>query len=148
VDGGRGNAPASLRPGHAIDAAGVLADLGFQLFASSRALPASDCPTTIPLGDIVFARLVTFSLEPGNGPTTERLANEQGPIIRRLPGFESLAFLHDDAANRYGSFSVWQTRKNAEAVSGVATLQIKDALKSSMKGRPSVTIYEIYPPRA
>jgi heme-degrading monooxygenase HmoA len=96
----------------------------------------------------MFARLVTFSLEPGNGPATERLANEQDPIIRRLPGFESLAFLHDDAANRYGSFSVWQTRKDAEAVSGVAALQIKDALKGSMKGRPSVTIYEIYAPQA
>lgn len=96
----------------------------------------------------MFARLVTFSLEPGNGSATERLANEQGPIIRRLPGFESLAFLHDDAANRYGSFSVWQSRKDAEAVSGVAALQVKDALKSSMKGRPSVTIYEIYAPQA
>ena len=96
----------------------------------------------------MFARLVTFSLEPGNRPTTERLANEQDPIVRRLPGFESLAWLNDEATSRYGSFSVWRTRKDAEAVSGVAALQIKDALKGSMKGRPSVTIYEIYASQA
>jgi heme-degrading monooxygenase HmoA len=96
----------------------------------------------------MFARLVTFSLEPGNGPTTIRLANEHDPIIRRLPGFESLAWLHDDTTGRYGSFSVWQTRKDAEAVSGVAALQVKDALKGSMKGRPSVAIYEIYAAQA
>lgn len=95
----------------------------------------------------MFARLVTFALEPGNGPATVDLADEQGPIIRRLPGFVSLAFFHDDVGSRYGSFSVWQTRKDAEAVSGVAGLQVKDALKSSMKGRPTVTIYEIYEPK-
>ena len=96
----------------------------------------------------MFARLVTFTLEPGNGPATERLADEQGPTIRRLPGFVSLAFLHDNAGNRYGSFSVWKTRKDAEAVSGVAALQVKDALKSCTKGRPAVTIYETYEPKA
>ena len=96
----------------------------------------------------MFARLVTFTLEPGNGPATERLADDQGPIMRGLPGFQSLAFLHDDTANRYGSFSVWETRKDAEAVSSVAALQVKDALKSSMKGRPAVSIYEIYAPQA
>lgn len=95
----------------------------------------------------MFARLVTFTLEPGNGPATERLADEQGPVIRRLPGFVSLAFLHDDAGNRYGSFSVWKTRKDAEAVSGVAALQVKDALKGGMKGRPAVAIYETYEPK-
>jgi heme-degrading monooxygenase HmoA len=96
----------------------------------------------------MFARLVTFSLEPGNGPATERLANEHDPIIRRLPGFVSLAFLHDDAQNRYGSFSVWQTRGEAEAVGSVAALQVKDALKSSIKGRPAVAVYEVYAPQA
>lgn len=96
----------------------------------------------------MFARLVTFTLSPGNGNLTERLADEQEPVVRALPGFRSLSFLHDDAANRFGSFSTWDSREAAEAVSGVASLQVKDALKGCMTGRPKVSIYEIYAPRA
>ena len=96
----------------------------------------------------MFARLVTFTLSPGNGKLTERLADEQEPIVRGLQGFKGLSFLHDDAANRFGSFSTWETRKDAEAVSGVASLQVKDALKSCMTGRPTVSVFEVYEPRA
>lgn len=96
----------------------------------------------------MFARLVTFTLEPDNGTETVRLADEQAPIIRRLPGFVSLTFFHDDVGSRYGSFSVWQTRKDAEAVSGIAALQVKETFKKSMKGRPTVVIYETYDPKS
>ncbi len=96
----------------------------------------------------MFARLVTFALQPGNGAETVRLADEQAPIIRGLPGFVSLAFFHDDVGSRYGSFSVWQSRKDAEAVSGIAALQIKETFKKSMNGRPTVVIYEIYDPKS
>jgi heme-degrading monooxygenase HmoA len=92
----------------------------------------------------MFARLVMLTLEPGNLPATVKMAEEHAPILRRLPGFRSLTFLHNDERCEYGSFSVWDTREDAEAVSGVAELQVREAFMKVMKGRPSVRIFEVY----
>lgn len=92
----------------------------------------------------MFARVVTFTLKPGHTADTRTLADQQAPIVCGLPGFRSLTFLYDDASGRYGSFSTWATREDAEAVSGVAELQMPDELKQRMTTRPVVGIYEVY----
>ena len=92
----------------------------------------------------MFARLVTFNLQPGNLRATEKVAEEHGPVMRRLHGFSSVTFLHNDDLGEYGSFSLWDTKEDAEAVSGIAELQVKQAFKDIMKGRPSIRIFEVY----
>jgi heme-degrading monooxygenase HmoA len=95
----------------------------------------------------MFARLVVLSLEPGNLPATVKMAEAHAPILRRLHGFRGLTFLHNDERCEYGSFSLWDTQEDAEAVSRVDELQVREAFMKVMKGRPSVRIFEVYEPK-
>jgi heme-degrading monooxygenase HmoA len=91
----------------------------------------------------MHARIVMFTLDPGSLPASSRLANRHEPVMRRLNGFRSVTWLHNDDAGQYGSFSLWDTRADAEAVSGVTELQLDDASKAALKGPPTVQIFEI-----
>ena len=92
----------------------------------------------------MYARLVLINLEPGSLAVTEKLAEEHALILRDLKGIKSVTFFSDDEAGEYGSFSIWETREDAEAITGSANLQVKDTLGSVMKGRPSVRIFNVY----
>lgn len=91
----------------------------------------------------MHARIVMFTLDPGSLPATTKLANAHEPIMRRLDGFRSVTWLHHDDAGEYGSYSLWDTKEHAEAVSGVTELQLDNASKAAIKGPPTVRVFEI-----
>lgn len=91
----------------------------------------------------MFARMVTLQLGPGQLAVTQKIANAQDPIVRALPGFRSLTWLHNETAGEYGSFSLWDTREHATAVGGVGDLQLSDELKEALAERPRVQIFEV-----
>lgn len=96
----------------------------------------------------MYARLVTLSLQPGNQAVAEELADKAGAVMRKLPGFEQLRFFRDEATGRYGSFSVWRTKENAEAVSQATELHIREMVSDILTEPPSVQVFEVYEPKA
>jgi heme-degrading monooxygenase HmoA len=95
----------------------------------------------------MYARLVTLSLKTGNRPTAEALADKAGTVMKTLSGFEHLTFFRDEATGRYGSFSVWRTKEDAEAVSQATELHIREMVKDILTEPPSVQIFEVYKSR-
>lgn len=91
----------------------------------------------------MYARMVTLQLGPGQLAATQKVANAQDPIIRALPGFHSLTWLHNETAGEYGSFSLWDTRDHATAVGGVGGLQLNEELREALIERPRVQIFEV-----
>ena len=75
----------------------------------------------------MYARLVTFSLVPGERPAAEKGADEFAKVCRTLKGFNSLTLLINEGKNGYGGLSLWQTEQDAEAA--MVTLQRADRTK-------------------
>ncbi len=95
----------------------------------------------------MYARLVTLALKPGNRSTAEELADKAGAIMKTMPGFEYVSFFRDEATGRYGSFSVWQSKDDAEAVSQATKLHIREMVSDILTEPPSVQIFDVYEPK-
>ena len=92
----------------------------------------------------MYGRLVTVTAVPGSRPSMEAVAAQLAPIYRRLKGFKGISFLVDEQADTYGSFSLWESREDAEAVQQTAGARVQEAIASIATGPMQVQIFEIY----
>ena len=100
----------------------------------------------------MYVRLNMFSVGSGQRAEFERLADQFAPIFRAQKGFKSVTFFEADAAaGEYGSFSLWDTREEAEAADAALMPQLRQAvggLGLQMRGTPIRRIAEAYEPKA
>ncbi len=64
-----------------------------------------------------------------------------------LQGFKGISFLVDEQAEAYGSFSLWESREDAEAVQKTAGARVQEAIASIATGPMRVQIFEVYEPQ-
>ena len=91
----------------------------------------------------MYARLTTFPLRPGSRVAVEEGIEQWVRLLATQPGHRRSAFYFTEGEDQFGSFSVWDSREAAEAVTralGVATLQ---SMASVMQGPPTTQIVEI-----
>ena len=91
----------------------------------------------------MYARLSVISMGVGTRPRVEELADRLAPRFRSLQGFRGVTFLMDDSTGDYGSFSLWDTREDAEAASAA----INPHVARIFKGMLTPWIFEVYEPR-
>ena len=100
----------------------------------------------------MYIRLNMFSVGSGQRAAFERLADRFAPIFRAQKGFQSVTFFEADAAaGEYGSFSLWDTREDAEAADRALVPQLHQALAEAglqVRGTPTRRIGEGYEPQA
>ena len=100
----------------------------------------------------MYIRLNMFSVGSGQRSEFERLADRFAPIFRAQKGFKSVTFFEADAAaGEYGSFSIWDTREDAEAADAALMPQLRQAVSGlglQMRGTPIRRIGEGYEPKA
>ena len=96
----------------------------------------------------MYARLVILTLGPGMRSTAEKLADQFAPVLRTLKGFKGVTFLADDAAGEYASFSIWESKEDAEAAIAATAPQLEQALSGIAKGPPTRRLFEVYEPKA
>ena len=96
----------------------------------------------------MYAQLVIFHLEPGMSSKAEKLAEQFAPVIERQKGFKKITFFGDEAEGIYGSFSLWESKENAEAEAEALRPQIELAMSGNAKGSPTRQIFEVYEPKA
>ena len=100
----------------------------------------------------MYVRLNMFSVGSGQRAEFERLADQFAPIFRAQKGFKSVTFFEADAAaGEYGSFSLWDTREDAEAADAALMPQLQQAVSGlgvQMRGTPIRRIGEVYEPKA
>jgi heme-degrading monooxygenase HmoA len=100
----------------------------------------------------MYIRLNMFSVGSGQRAEFERLADRFAPIFRAQKGFKGFSFFEADAAaGEYGSFSLWDTREDAEAADAALMPQLRQAVGGAglqMRGTPIRRIGEGYDPKA
>jgi heme-degrading monooxygenase HmoA len=92
----------------------------------------------------MYARFSVVSVGPEMRARMEALADQLAERFRSLPGFRSVTFVMDDATGDYGSFSLWDTREDAEAASAVVVPHVARIFQ----GMLTPWIFEVYEPKA
>jgi heme-degrading monooxygenase HmoA len=90
----------------------------------------------------MYARFSVVSLGPGMRSKMEDLADHLEPVFRARPGFRSVSFLMDEAAGDYGSFSLWETREDAETASAAISPRVAELFQ----GMLTPWVFEVYEP--
>ena len=94
----------------------------------------------------MYARLLTLQLGPGMRSTAEAMADESVARFEAQPGFVSVAFLADDEAGEYASFSLWASKEAAETAGEALKAGLQQALGDMAKGPPMLRMFEVYKP--
>ncbi len=90
----------------------------------------------------MYTRLVVFELGPEARSRAERVADEVNAVLYEQNGFVSATFFGNDDVGEYGSFTLWETQKDAEN-SEQAIRSVVDFVKS-----PKVLqTFEVYHPK-
>ena len=95
----------------------------------------------------MYARLATTYLLPGTKKAAEAAADVVAPVFESLKGFRSATFFGDETTGEYGTFTVWDTRENAEAVLAAVTPVLRGALGDLLNSPANVRVFEIYEPK-
>ena len=94
----------------------------------------------------MYARFLRFNTSPGNRSKVEAIADKAFSIARGLPGFISIHFTISDDEGTYGSFSLWESKEQADAGGAEIRSQVSAELEQVATAPPSVDTYEIYKP--
>ncbi len=95
----------------------------------------------------MYARLAILTVGSGMRERMEKLADEVAPHYKAQKGIKSLTFFADDAANEYGTISLWETREDAEAVNEALAPILREKAGEILTGPPAVRYFEVYEPK-
>jgi hypothetical protein len=96
----------------------------------------------------MYSRLVIFKVGPGKRPTIERLVDEFDALYRGQKGFRHVFILGDEASGEYGSFSVWESKLDADAANAVIAPRLQQALTGLLQGPPDRWFLEVLEPKS
>jgi heme-degrading monooxygenase HmoA len=94
----------------------------------------------------MYARLVIFEVGPGKHSTIEDLVEEFDALYRSQKGFRHVFIIGDETSGEYGSFSVWESKEDAEAANAVIAPRLQEALRSLLQGPPERWGFEVLEP--
>jgi heme-degrading monooxygenase HmoA len=94
----------------------------------------------------MYACLTTIRLSAGMRASMEQRADRSAPLYRDMQGFRSVTYLIDETTNEYGSFSVWDSRADAEAAGATTRARMTQSVSASAQEPPVSRVFEIYEP--
>jgi heme-degrading monooxygenase HmoA len=94
----------------------------------------------------MYARLVIFEVGAGKHSTIEALVDEFDALYRAQKGFRQVLILGDEASGEYGSFSVWESKEDAEAANAVIAPRLQQALSGLLQGPSERWGFEVLEP--
>lgn len=96
----------------------------------------------------MYAELVTMHLGPGMKATAEMVADQLAPVYKALQGFKGLVFIGDIEFGEYGCLSLWESRENAQALSGALKPRLKQLVQiagaNPKIGLGTRRVFEVY----
>lgn len=96
----------------------------------------------------MYARYYTFKSHPGSRSEVEALADQVFVFMKSLKGFVSAHFLVSEDGNEYGSFSLWESRQDAESAGESIRPKTVEVLGKLAAEPPTQRIFEVYKPKA
>ncbi len=95
----------------------------------------------------MYARYLTFKANPGVRSDVEALADQAFGLMKSLQGFVSAHILVSEDDNEYGSFSLWESRRDAESAGESVRSKTSEALQKLAVEPPTERIFEVYKPK-
>ena len=95
----------------------------------------------------MYARYFTFKASAGARSEVEALADLAFGLMKSLQGFVSAHILFSEDENEYGSFSLWESRQDAESAGETLRSKTSEALQKLAVEPPTVRIFEVYKPK-
>jgi hypothetical protein len=93
----------------------------------------------------MYPRLVIFRAGQGEGPRSGR--SPRNSILSTEPArLQELHFLAEELSGEYGSFSVWNSKDEAEAANAVIAPQLQQRLAGRLQGAPNRWFFEVVEP--
>jgi len=94
----------------------------------------------------MYAQLVSFTLKPGMRQTAEKLADQFDPVLKSLKGFKGAYYLADDNNGEYVTFSLWESKEDAEAAALVTGPRLEETLRDIATSGPVRKMFDVYVP--
>ena len=95
----------------------------------------------------MYARYFSFKSTAENRAAIENLADEIYQQTVAMPGFISATYVVSDDETDYGSFSVWQSREEAETAGEAIRELVTPVLQGLVTAPPQVSVMEVYEPK-
>ena len=90
----------------------------------------------------MYARLSVITTGPDMRPQLQQLADHLAEDLRTAPGFRGVTFLMGERPGEFGSFSLWDSKEEAEAAGAV----IRPHIAQSFTGLVFPWLFEVYEP--
>ena len=94
----------------------------------------------------MYARYLKFNADPSKRPEVEALANRAFAIAKQQQGFISIHFVISSDESEYGSFSLWESKNEAEAGGAAIRSETTTTLSELASTPPTIDVYEVYKP--
>lgn len=95
----------------------------------------------------MYSRHFTFEAKPESRKLIEEMADEIYRHTKTLKGFVSATYTVSEGETEYGSFTVWQTKADAEAAGASIREKIMPKLAGIIMAPPKISILEVYEPK-
>ena len=96
----------------------------------------------------MYARFLKFNTDPSRRSEVEAVADRAFEIAKQQQGFISIHFVISSDESEYGSFSLWESKDDAETGGGAIRSQIGATQQDLAKAPPTLDVYEVYKPGA
>ena len=91
----------------------------------------------------MYARLVRFSLGPGQRVLAQSVADDLPPLIAALAGCQSVIVFGDHSDGQYGFFVVWDSEANANAAAAVIRPQLDQRIGGHLQSPTEARLFEV-----
>lgn len=94
----------------------------------------------------MYARYLTFKSSPEHRDAIEAMADGMYEYIKTLQGFVSVTYVLSEDETMYGSFSVWETKADADNAGIALGEKLSSLLEGKAASAPEVVTMEVYLP--
>ena len=91
----------------------------------------------------MYARLVRFSIGPGNETKAQEMAEELGPLISVQPGCQAVTVFGEHGEGDYGVYVLWDTQEHADAAAGIVRPRLNEHLAGKATAPPETRLFEV-----
>lgn len=94
----------------------------------------------------MYARYFTFKSNPENRKVIEAMADDIFAYTKTLKGFVSATYVISEDEKEYGSFTVWDSKEEAEEAGELVREKAAPILEETVSEPPVVAVMEVYEP--
>ena len=96
----------------------------------------------------MYARYFAFKAKSGVRSEVEALADQVNVFMRSLQGFITVHFTVSEDETEYRTFSLWESRQDAESAGESLRAKTKGTLEKLAAEPPAYQLFEVYEPKS